>query len=230
MCTQWGWERRLAAAGCLRTPPPLSPLPQAYERSESMEVAFVTQLVKKLLIIISRPARLLECLVRGQGTGGGMWGGERGRGRAGAHPEPAAALPQEFNPEEFYHLLEAAEGHAKEGHLVKTDIPRYIIRQLGLTRDPFPGAGWWAQGAAVKPPGTQPPLTLSPSLDVVHLEEQDSGGSNTPEQDDLSEVRPGGPAVPAGQARARLQTLCPQAGWISWSPGPSLSLPICEMD
>ncbi|XP_025771578.1 microtubule-associated serine/threonine-protein kinase 1 [Puma concolor] len=105
--------------------------PKAYERSESMEVAFVTQLVKKLLIIISRPARLLECL--------------------------------EFNPEEFYHLLEAAEGHAKEGHLVKTDIPRYIIRQLGLTRDPFP--------------------------DVVHLEEQDSGGSNTPEQDDLSEGR-----------------------------------------
>ncbi|XP_036158379.1 microtubule-associated serine/threonine-protein kinase 1 isoform X2 [Myotis myotis] len=104
-------------------------LQDAYERSESLEVAFVTQLVKRLLIIISRPARLLECL--------------------------------EFNPEEFYHLLEAAEGHAKEGHLVKTDIPRYIIRQLGLTRDPFP--------------------------DVVHLEEQDSGGSNTPEQDDLSE-------------------------------------------
>nr|XP_044995251.1 microtubule-associated serine/threonine-protein kinase 1 [Jaculus jaculus] len=106
-------------------------LQDAYERSESLEVAFVTQLVKKLLIIISRPARLLECL--------------------------------EFNPEEFYHLLEAAEGHAKEGHLVKTDIPRYIIRQLGLTRDPFP--------------------------DVVHLEEQDSGGSNTPEQDDISEGR-----------------------------------------
>ncbi|XP_069864464.1 microtubule-associated serine/threonine-protein kinase 1-like isoform X1 [Dipodomys merriami] len=106
-------------------------LQDAYERSESLEVAFVTQLVKKLLIIISRPARLLECL--------------------------------EFNPEEFYHLLEAAEGHAKEGHLVKTDIPRYIIHQLGLTRDPFP--------------------------DVVHLEEQDSGGSNTPEQDDLSEGR-----------------------------------------
>uniref|UniRef100_A0A8D0H7E5 non-specific serine/threonine protein kinase n=1 Tax=Sphenodon punctatus TaxID=8508 RepID=A0A8D0H7E5_SPHPU len=47
--------------------------------------------------------------------------------------------PAEFNPEEFYHLLEAAEDHAKEGHLVKTDIPRYIITQLGLTRDPFPG-------------------------------------------------------------------------------------------
>ncbi|OXB51445.1 UNVERIFIED_CONTAM: hypothetical protein H355_013043, partial [Colinus virginianus] len=38
-------------------------LQDAYERSESEEVAFITQLVKKLLIIISRPARLLECLL-----------------------------------------------------------------------------------------------------------------------------------------------------------------------
>uniref|UniRef100_A0A8C7HSL1 non-specific serine/threonine protein kinase n=1 Tax=Oncorhynchus kisutch TaxID=8019 RepID=A0A8C7HSL1_ONCKI len=80
-------------------------LNDAYERSESSELTFVTELVKKLFIIISRPARLLECL--------------------------------EFNPEEFYHLLEAAEDHAKEGHLMKTDIPRYIISQLGLTRDPL---------------------------------------------------------------------------------------------
>ncbi|XP_078242722.1 microtubule-associated serine/threonine-protein kinase 1 isoform X4 [Pogona vitticeps] len=106
-------------------------LKDAYERSESEEVTFVTQLVKKLLIIISRPARLLECL--------------------------------EFNPEEFYHLLEAAEDHAKEGHLVKTDIPRYIISQLGLTRDPFP--------------------------DVLYVEEQDSGGSNTPETEEFTESR-----------------------------------------
>lgn len=51
------------------------------------------------------------------------------------------SLFQEFNPEEFYHLLEAAEDHAKEGHLMKTDIPRYIISQLGLTRDPIEGEG-----------------------------------------------------------------------------------------
>lgn len=38
--------------------------PQAYERSESTEVTVITQLVKKILIVISRPARLLECLVR----------------------------------------------------------------------------------------------------------------------------------------------------------------------
>lgn len=37
---------------------------KAHERSESIEVTFVTQLVKKLMIIIARPARLLECLVR----------------------------------------------------------------------------------------------------------------------------------------------------------------------
>uniref|UniRef100_A0A8D0CGW9 non-specific serine/threonine protein kinase n=1 Tax=Scleropages formosus TaxID=113540 RepID=A0A8D0CGW9_SCLFO len=98
-------------------------LHDAYERSESSEVAFVTELVKKLLIIISRPARLLECL--------------------------------EFNPEEFYHLLEAAEDHAKEGQLVKTDIPRYIINQLGLTRDPLEGEREALEGGktrAKKPP------------------------------------------------------------------------------
>lgn len=49
------------------------------------------------------------------------------------------APSQEFDPEEFYHLLEAAEGHAKEGQGIKTDIPRYIISQLGLTRDPLEG-------------------------------------------------------------------------------------------
>uniref|UniRef100_A0A671SV31 Microtubule-associated serine/threonine-protein kinase 4-like n=1 Tax=Sinocyclocheilus anshuiensis TaxID=1608454 RepID=A0A671SV31_9TELE len=75
------------------------------DRSESAEVTFIKELVKKILIVIARPARLLECL--------------------------------EFDPEEFYHLLEAAEGHAKEGQGIKTDIPRYIISQLGLTRDPL---------------------------------------------------------------------------------------------
>lgn len=65
-----------------------------YEMSENLErllyetreksadaAAELTGCIKKLLLIISRPARLLECL--------------------------------EFDPEEFYHLLEAAEGQAK---------------------------------------------------------------------------------------------------------------------
>ncbi|KAG7459508.1 hypothetical protein MATL_G00211390 [Megalops atlanticus] len=104
-------------------------LHDAFERSESSEVAFVAELVKKLLIVISRPARLLECL--------------------------------EFNPEEFYHLLEEAEDHAKEGHLMKTDIPRYIISQLGLTRQPLE--------------------------EMVNLESYDSEGPHTPETDDSAE-------------------------------------------
>uniref|UniRef100_A0A8C4SKY5 non-specific serine/threonine protein kinase n=1 Tax=Erpetoichthys calabaricus TaxID=27687 RepID=A0A8C4SKY5_ERPCA len=82
-------------------------LHEAFERSESEEVPVITQLVRKILIVIARPARLLECL--------------------------------EFDPEEFYHLLEAAEGHAKVGQGIKTDIPRYIISQLGLTKDPLEG-------------------------------------------------------------------------------------------
>uniref|UniRef100_A0A7N8XAF7 non-specific serine/threonine protein kinase n=1 Tax=Mastacembelus armatus TaxID=205130 RepID=A0A7N8XAF7_9TELE len=82
-------------------------LHEAYERSESEEVTIITKLVKKILIIISRPARLLECL--------------------------------EFDPEEFYQRLEAAEGQAKVCQGIKTDIPKYIVSQLGLTRDPLEG-------------------------------------------------------------------------------------------
>lgn len=44
---------------------------------------------------------------------------------------------KEFDPEEFYRLLEAAEGHAKQ--TLKTDIPRYIISKLCLNRDPLVG-------------------------------------------------------------------------------------------
>lgn len=89
-----------------------------YEMSESLEkllvqtrdkspqaAALLTCLIKKLLLIVSRPARLLECL--------------------------------EFDPEEFYQLLEAAEGQARVVHGVQTEVPQYIISKLGLTRDPL---------------------------------------------------------------------------------------------
>uniref|UniRef100_A0A3B3C8W0 non-specific serine/threonine protein kinase n=1 Tax=Oryzias melastigma TaxID=30732 RepID=A0A3B3C8W0_ORYME len=99
---------------------------ESTERSESEEVNFIRELAKKILIVIARPARLLECL--------------------------------EFDPEEFYHLLEAAEGHAKEGQGIKTDIPRYIISQLGLTRDPLE--------------------------EIAQLTSCDSGIAETPETDD----------------------------------------------
>uniref|UniRef100_A0A8C2C9J5 non-specific serine/threonine protein kinase n=1 Tax=Cyprinus carpio TaxID=7962 RepID=A0A8C2C9J5_CYPCA len=100
------------------------------DRSESAEVTFIKELVKKILIVIARPARLLECL--------------------------------EFDPEEFYHLLEAAEGHAKEGQGIKTDIPRYIISQLGLTRDPLE--------------------------EIAQLTSYDSGIAETPETDESVSV------------------------------------------
>ncbi|XP_060937764.1 microtubule-associated serine/threonine-protein kinase 3 isoform X3 [Limanda limanda] len=99
---------------------------ESTERSDSDEVNFIRELAKKILIVIARPARLLECL--------------------------------EFDPEEFYHLLEAAEGHAKEGQGIKTDIPRYIISQLGLTRDPLE--------------------------EIAQLTSCDSGIAETPETDD----------------------------------------------
>ena len=74
-------------------------------REKSFEAGnFLTCLIKKLLLIVSRPARLLERL--------------------------------EFDPEEFYQLLEAAEGQAR----VKCPsgaVPQYIINKLGLNRDPL---------------------------------------------------------------------------------------------
>lgn len=55
-------------------------------------VPHLSRLVRKLLLIISRPARLLECL--------------------------------EFDPEEFYHMLEEAEGQVRI-----TQVNRYDARQ-----------------------------------------------------------------------------------------------------
>ncbi|CAH0562652.1 unnamed protein product [Brassicogethes aeneus] len=79
-------------------------LTETKEKSEDA-ANLVTGFVKKLLLIISRPARLLECL--------------------------------EFDPEEFYHFLEAAEGQVKGTQVIKADIPQYIIQKLGLNRDPI---------------------------------------------------------------------------------------------
>lgn len=79
-------------------------LTETKEKSEDA-AAMVTGFIKKLLLIISRPARLLECL--------------------------------EFDPEEFYHFLEAAEGQVKGLQGLKADIPQYIIQKLGLNRDPI---------------------------------------------------------------------------------------------
>lgn len=79
---------------------------QTKEKSQEA-VQLLTGTINRLLLIISRPARLLECL--------------------------------EFDPEEFYHLLEEVEGHAKLNQAIKADIPQYIISKLGLNRDPITG-------------------------------------------------------------------------------------------
>lgn len=79
-------------------------LNECYEKS-NVAANHLRIVVKKLLVIICRPARLLECL--------------------------------EFDPEEFYRMLEAEEGQAKVIQGVKTSVPQYIITKLGLNRDPL---------------------------------------------------------------------------------------------
>ena len=91
-----------------------------YELSENLEkllvqtrekspeaAALLTCLIKKLLLIVSRPARLLECL--------------------------------EFDPEEFYQLLEAAEGQARVVHGVQTQLPQVDLKHqtiMSVLSDP----------------------------------------------------------------------------------------------
>lgn len=66
---------------------------------------YLKRLIREFLLIISRPARLLECL--------------------------------EFNPEEFYRFLEAAEGKVKEQAGIQTNIAQYLIDQLGVNKHPL---------------------------------------------------------------------------------------------
>ncbi|XP_059426943.1 microtubule-associated serine/threonine-protein kinase 2 isoform X1 [Carassius carassius] len=129
----------------------------AHERSESGEVTFVTQLVKKLMIIIARPARLLECL--------------------------------EFDPEEFYHLLEAAEGHAKEGQCIKSDIPRYIISQLGLTRDPLEEMAQLSSYDSGNPETPETDYTDSRGATVQPLQPQPQPKTKTPREEDFETIK-----------------------------------------
>lgn len=93
---------------------------------------------------------------------------------------------QEFDPEQFYHLLEAAEGHAKEGQGIKTDIPRYIISQLGLTRDPLEGTDLRSDGGVSEGPDLADVYLLSPEM--AQLSSYDSGNPETPETDDSVDV------------------------------------------
>ncbi|KAK0428660.1 hypothetical protein QR680_010935 [Steinernema hermaphroditum] len=84
-------------------------LAAAQDRTGPESYTYLSKLVKHLLMIVSRPARLLECL--------------------------------EFDPDEFYHLLEEAEGAVREklgsGNARVPDLPQYIVGKLGLDRDPL---------------------------------------------------------------------------------------------
>ncbi|CAB3406908.1 unnamed protein product [Caenorhabditis bovis] len=84
-------------------------LNEAQMKTSPESLDYLSKLVKRLLMIVSRPARLLECL--------------------------------EFDPDEFYQLLEEAEGVVREqlgsGTARVPDLPQYIIGKLGLDRDPM---------------------------------------------------------------------------------------------
>ncbi|XP_055591772.1 microtubule-associated serine/threonine-protein kinase 1-like [Uranotaenia lowii] len=112
----------------------------------------ITAVIKKLLLIISRPARLLECL--------------------------------EFDPEEFYRLLEVAEGQAKVTQGIKADIPQYIITKLGLNRDPM----------AELQEELMESVSLNSSLDTTNCGGDSSDNNNSyisPNQSLLGERRSG---------------------------------------
>lgn len=125
-----------------------------YEMTENLEILLnetkekstqaaskIMGLIKKILLIISRPARLLECL--------------------------------EFNPEEFYRILEKVEGHAKSHQGIKDDLPQYIVGKLGLNRDPI--------------------AELQEDLDMLENSSKDSGqivqlNSNLAQKDDSKKI------------------------------------------
>jgi len=99
---------------------------------------------------------------------------------------------QEFDPEEFYHLLEAAEGHAKEGQGIKSDIPRYIISQLGLTRDPLegktPNIPSFSGLISLTLCGSARSVITCLFPEMTQLSSYDSGNPETPETDDSVDV------------------------------------------
>ncbi|XP_034251530.1 microtubule-associated serine/threonine-protein kinase 3 isoform X2 [Thrips palmi] len=98
-------------------------------KEKSIEAAGrVGTVVRRLLLIISRPARLLECL--------------------------------EFDPEEFYHMLEEAEGQAKLAHQVKADIPQYILGKLGMTKNSSAELDEDLSSINISPP---PPSSTAPN-------------------------------------------------------------------
>ncbi|GMS83375.1 hypothetical protein PENTCL1PPCAC_5550 [Pristionchus entomophagus] len=124
-------------------------LNEATQKTSGDSFDYLNKLVRQLLMIVSRPARLLECL--------------------------------EFDPDEFYHLLEEAEGVVREqlgsGTARVPDLPQYIIGKLGLDRDPLLEA---EQAGACSPPSTPAVEAPDQKQDEAH---------RAPCEDDLETIR-----------------------------------------
>ncbi|CAH8574614.1 unnamed protein product [Schistosoma turkestanicum] len=89
----------------------LSKLVEDTRTRDADSIPLVVTFIRRLLLIIARPARLLECL--------------------------------EFDPSEFYQMLEAAESHVRHqtnsvnvpgSQIISADVPLYIISKLGLSK------------------------------------------------------------------------------------------------
>ncbi|CAD6199737.1 unnamed protein product [Caenorhabditis auriculariae] len=135
-------------------------LNEAQMKTSRESLTYLSKLVKQLLMIVSRPARLLECL--------------------------------EFDPDEFYHLLEEAEGVVREqlgsGSARVPDLPQYIIGKLGLDRDPLLDAAERAES----PPAVCPSSHIETS-DVTTKADVSGKGWPTeqraPREDDFETIR-----------------------------------------
>ncbi|VDP02468.1 unnamed protein product [Schistosoma margrebowiei] len=95
----------------------LSKLVEDTRTRDADSIPLVVTFVRRLLLIIARPARLLECL--------------------------------EFDPSEFYQMLEVAESHVRHrtnsvnvpgSQIISADVPLYIISKLGLSKTVLDGS------------------------------------------------------------------------------------------
>jgi microtubule-associated serine/threonine kinase len=135
------------------------------ESCDKAPIETLTGITKRLRLIISRPALLLECL--------------------------------EFDPQEFYYFLEAAEDQAKTSHGITTDIPKYIIGKLGLHNDPLAelqhcdemmGTGTGTATACdsnylINDLSDQQNESLDKNLSIVSISTNDSCCTSTPKKD-----------------------------------------------
>ncbi|XP_041983533.1 microtubule-associated serine/threonine-protein kinase 3 isoform X2 [Aricia agestis] len=89
----------------------------------------------------------------------------------------------EFDPERFYRLLEAAEGHARVTQGITADIPQYIIHKLGLSKDPL------AELQVPPPPPPPPHASLDTSKVRGRQSPPGSGTGAPPTESDYQVIK-----------------------------------------